>query len=186
MGKLTKQHKIIVGVIAFALVLTVGFALFAETLNINGTAKASGEFGVIFDRIEGSPFASNGAGWEDITIEDSDSNGTADVLRLTEVKLDFPTAYIEVPVIIKNTGDMPIALNGIRTENLNTTDINITWNVNDIKAGIVMAPNDEKLMKIRVEWIDKGNAQEETVINLDSFNIWLDYTQLAGTTTTAQ
>ena len=41
-----KSGFLILGIISFLLVITVGYALFSETLNIRGTASTSGEFNV--------------------------------------------------------------------------------------------------------------------------------------------
>ena len=46
--KLSRQNKIIVGIVALVLALTVGYALFSQSLNIGGTASAKGEFKLIF------------------------------------------------------------------------------------------------------------------------------------------
>ena len=46
---MNKQNKIIVGVITLILALTIGYAVFTQNLNINGTATAKGEFGLIFE-----------------------------------------------------------------------------------------------------------------------------------------
>ena len=39
-----KKNKILVGCLALLLVLSVGYALFSETITINGTATAKGNF----------------------------------------------------------------------------------------------------------------------------------------------
>ena len=42
---MNKKNKILVGCLALLLVLSVGYALFSETITINGTATAKGSFG---------------------------------------------------------------------------------------------------------------------------------------------
>ena len=41
-----KQNMIIIVVVAFLLTITIGYALFSESLSINGTALAEGTFDV--------------------------------------------------------------------------------------------------------------------------------------------
>ena len=41
-----KKNKILIGCLALLLALSVGYALFSETITINGTATAKGDFGV--------------------------------------------------------------------------------------------------------------------------------------------
>ena len=49
--KLSRQNKIVVGIVALVLALTVGYALFSQSLNIGGTASADGTFELVFDSI---------------------------------------------------------------------------------------------------------------------------------------
>ena len=49
-----KQNIVIIAVIALVLVLAVGYALFSETLTINGTATASANFDIEFTSV-GTP-----------------------------------------------------------------------------------------------------------------------------------
>ena len=41
---MNKKKGIIIGVVLFVLAVAVGYALFSDTLTINGTATAKGEF----------------------------------------------------------------------------------------------------------------------------------------------
>ena len=49
--KLNNQNKIIVGVVALILALTVGYAIFFQSLNIGGTEKASGSLNIVFKEV---------------------------------------------------------------------------------------------------------------------------------------
>ena len=44
---MNKKNKILVGCLALLLVLSVGYALFSETITINGTATAKGNFDIV-------------------------------------------------------------------------------------------------------------------------------------------
>ena len=41
-----RKNKILIGCLALLLVMTVGYALFSETITINGTATAKGDFNI--------------------------------------------------------------------------------------------------------------------------------------------
>mgnify|MGYP003308183578 CR=1 FL=1 len=43
---MNKKNKILVGCLSLLLVLSVGYALFSETITINGTATAKGNFDI--------------------------------------------------------------------------------------------------------------------------------------------
>ena len=43
---LSKNNKILIGCLALLLVMSVGYALFSDTITINGTATAKGEFDI--------------------------------------------------------------------------------------------------------------------------------------------
>ena len=43
-----KKSKILIGCLALLLVMAVGYALFSETITINGTATAKGDFDISF------------------------------------------------------------------------------------------------------------------------------------------
>ena len=45
---MNKKNKILVGCLALLLVLSVGYALFSETIEINGTATAKGDFDITY------------------------------------------------------------------------------------------------------------------------------------------
>ena len=44
---LSKNNKILIGCLALLLVMSVGYALFSDTITINGTATAKGEFDIV-------------------------------------------------------------------------------------------------------------------------------------------
>ena len=43
-----KKNMVIIGVIALILAVSVGYALFSDTLTINGTATAKGDFNLSY------------------------------------------------------------------------------------------------------------------------------------------
>ena len=96
-----KQNIAIIGVIAFVLAISVGYALFSQTLTINGTATAKGSFDVQFTQVG----QATSVGYTKVASESADlarisEDGTT--LTITVNKLDYPGAYVEIPVTVKN------------------------------------------------------------------------------------
>ena len=163
---MNKQNKIIVGVIALVLALTVGYALFNSSLTINGTAKASGEFAIKFKEVgEIRESGSKGA-----TAEITGSNN--EVLTVNVPNLEYPTSYVEIPVTVVNDGTIDGKLTGITVENLETDDIKVTYS--GISDGEVFKQQEEKPMLIKIMW--KDNSEVDTS-NL-TFQIGLKYQQI--------
>ena len=50
---MNNKNKILVGCLALLLVLSVGYALFSETITINGTATAKGNFAFEIETMKG-------------------------------------------------------------------------------------------------------------------------------------
>lgn len=99
-----KQSIAIIGVIAFVLAVAVGYALFSEKLTIDGTATAKGDFDVEFTSV-GTPTCSGFSGsCEAATLGTiSDDKNT---LTITVNKLQYPGAYVEIPVTVTNKGSI--------------------------------------------------------------------------------
>ena len=166
-NNLSKQNKIIVGVVALILALTVGYAIFSQSLNINGTAKASGNFELIFNSVgEIEQHGSDGA-----SATRTDNNKT---LSITVPNLQYPTAYVVVPATIKNTGTIDAVLKGITTEGLNDDDIEVTYT--GVKQDEIIKANEEKDISVKILW--KESSVKKSV-NL-TFNINLNYEQVTG------
>ena len=118
---MNKQNKIIVGVVALILALTIGYAVFSQSLNIKGTAKAEGSLDIVFSEVgEISPHGTN---TPTATITESGRK-----LELSEITLDYPTAYVDIPVTIINNGTVDGVLESITVESLETDDIKVTIN----------------------------------------------------------
>ena len=157
---MNKQNKIIVGVVALILALTIGYAVFTQSLNISGTAKAQGNLDIVFSEVgEISPHGTN---TPTATITE---NGRK--LELSEITLDYPTAYVDIPVTIINNGTVDGILESITVENLETDDIKVTINgiENNQVVKMYKANDDTTKVKatVRVEWLDKTDTKTESV-----------------------
>ncbi len=171
MSKLSNQNKIIVGVLSLFLIVIVGYAIFSESINVGGTASASGEFNIIFNSVG--------------TIKEEGSSGaTAEIssnkksLTVNVPKLEYPSAYVEVPVVIKNMGSVTGKIIGIETVGLDTTDIKVTYS--GIGQDDRMAPNEERNMKIKVTW----DSASTTIVDSLTFSISINYEQVSGSDVT--
>ena len=98
---MNKKNKILLGCLALLLVLSVGYALFSETIEINGTATAKGSFDItescelgdtynILGKIEG------GYGNDKCAIVDN--------VVTFSTELYYPTANRSFTVYLENTG----------------------------------------------------------------------------------
>ena len=174
MNKLSKENKIIIGIVMVVLVLSVGYAIFSESINIGGTARASGEFNIIFNSVG--------------TIKEEGSSGaTAEIssnkksLTVNVPKLEYPSAYVEVPVVIKNVGSIKAILKGIETVGLDTTDIKVSYS--GVTQDEELGTNEERNMKIKVTW----DSASTTIVDNITFKVGLNYEQSnGGVTTTGQ
>ncbi len=168
-----KQNIAIIGVIVFVLALAIGYALFSETLTISGTATASGDFDVEFTSI--GEVTSSGytkqADSADIAVIESGNNK----LTITVNKLDYPGAYVEIPVTITNKGSVPAKLKQINQTGLDTEEGPIKVTYSGIAASeMPINQNETQNMTIRVEWLE----DVETTASGVTFTITLDYEQV--------
>lgn len=168
-----KQNIAIIGIIVFVLALAIGYALFSETLTISGTASASGDFDVEFTSI--GDVTSSGYTKQpdsaDIAVIESGNNK----LTITVDKLDYPGAYVEIPVTITNKGSVPAKLKQINQTGLDTEEGPIKVTYSGIAASeMPINQNETQNMTIRVEWLE----DVETTASGVTFTITLDYEQV--------
>lgn len=167
-----KQNIAIIGVIAFVLAVAVGYALFSETLNINGTATAKGDFDVEFTEV--GTITKTGYtdvdGTNDIAVISTDKN----TLTVKVNKLDYPGAYVEIPVTITNKGSVPAKLKDITETGLTQENRAIKVTYTGIAASdTAINQNETQSMTIKVEWDKDVNTSSENV----EFKIQLNYEQ---------
>lgn len=167
-----KQSIAIIGVIAFVLAVAVGYALFSETLTVNGTATAQGTFDVEFTSV-GTPTC---AGFSSTCDADTLTEITEDknTLNVTVNKLEYPGAYVEIPVTVTNKGTIPAVLESIEETGL-TTDpsIKVSYTGLEELKNQEVAQNGTQTFKIKVMWDQDSNQNASDV----SFSIRLNYKQ---------
>ena len=173
-----KQNIAIIGVIAFALAVAVGYALFSQTLTINGTATAKGSFDVQFTEV-GTPTSVGYTKAEDETAELAAISADGKTLTITVNKLDYPGAYVEIPVTIKNKGTIPAKLKEIVQTGLNDETGPVKVSYSGIAASETPINTDEtQSMKIKVEWLSTVN--DNTADGGATFTIKLNYEQITA------
>ncbi len=162
-----KYNIIIICLVAFLLSLSVGYALFSETLQINGTATAMGTFDVEFS--SATIKEQVGATSSTATIS-SDKNS----LDISVPKLEYPGAYVDVLVTVTNKGSIPAFLESVEENGLTTDEsIKVSYaGLNELKD-VVLNQNDSKTFDIKVLWDEKSNVSSKDV----NFTIKLNYRQ---------
>lgn len=165
-----KQSLIIIGVIAFVLAMSVGYALFSKTIIINGTATAKGNFDVEFTTVTvNSEVGSVGT---TATI-----SGDKNSLDITVPKLEYPGAYVEIEVNITNKGSIPAVLKSIEETGL-TTDaaIKVSYtNLQELKDQ-ELSQNNTQTFLVKVMWDENSTSSSENV----KFTIKLNYEQITS------
>ena len=166
-----KQSIAIIGVIAFVLAVAVGYALFSETLTVTGTATATGNFDVEFTKVGTiTKVGYTGAGDSEIAVISPDKN----TLTVTVNKLDYPGAYVEIPVTITNKGSVSAKLKNINETGLTAVSRAIKVTYTGVAASDTpIDTNGTQEMNIKVEWDKTVNTSSSDV----TFQIQLEYEQ---------
>ncbi len=183
-----KQNIAIIAVIALVLAVSVGYALFSQSLTISGTAKASGNFDVQFTTI--GDITSDGyidtnavAGEADTAakariakIEDNGHKLTISVDRLT-----YPGAYVTIPVTVQNKGSIPVKLKNITQTGLTAENraIKVTYD-GPAASDTLINKDDTQSMTIKVEWDNSINGTDNSLDETVEFSIKLDYEQVTA------
>ena len=107
-----KKNMIIIGVIALILVVTVGYALFSDTLNITGSATAKGDFEITTTCDENVSSALGNMPQQAGSVTDSSINCSSNIVNISAT-LGYPGSYKYYKVKMTNTGNIPAKLNKI-------------------------------------------------------------------------
>ncbi len=170
-----KQNIIIVGIVAFILAVAVGYAIFSEAITISGTATAEGSFDVEFTSV-GTPTCVGFSQTCDASTlaQISEDKNT---LNITVNKLQYPGAYVEIPVTVTNVGTIPVILTDIEEDGL-TSDpaIKVTYaGLEELKEQ-QMSQGETQTFTVKVTWDQDSEQGSEDV----SFSIKLNYEQISA------
>ena len=158
-----KQSIAIIGVIAFVLAVVVGYALFSDNLTVSGSATATGVGEITkvgYTAVDATEIAK--------ISEDKNT------LTVTVNKLDYPGAYVTIPVTITNKGSVSAKLKNINETGLTQDNRAIKVTYTGVAASdTVIKTNDTQEMNIKVEWDPSINTGSSDV----TFQITLEYEQ---------
>ncbi len=171
-----KKNKILVGCLVLLLALSVGYALFAEEIEINGTATAKGSFDISFECEAGEGFFN----YENI---EATSECTVEGQTVTTISnLPKPTENTYFLITIKNDGTIPVVLKNV--DSFNNYDLNRESAGDELyydptyklEAGYIFEDTNEELLDITgdstIESL-KMTLQPNEQIRVMVFHEWL-------------
>ena len=150
---MNSKRKLIVGVLAFLVVMTMGYALFSETVTIGGTAKGEGNLSVIFNDIDMSAIDIYGSGKIN-KIALTNNKKTLDI----DISFDYPSSSISIPITIKNNGTIDAYIKKINIKGLDNYGKYDDWLKKDLVA-ILLNENAEDISKSELEIIRVGEVK---------------------------
>lgn len=150
-----KERSIVILLIVAVLLMTVGFALYSTTLNINGNVTVKGspwDVRYIKNQID----VTEGSVTKDVTASVDDTN-----FAFT-VTLEKPGDFYEAKITAKNFGTVPakltgITMTGITDDNKDYLSYKVTYNGKEYTASasgldVAMASLAEHPVIVRVEY----------------------------------
>ena len=163
-----KGKFIMIAIVAFSLAVSLGYALFSQTLSINGTATAKGNFDVEFKSADvTTQIGSTGA-----TVQISEDKNT---LSINIPKLEYPGSYVEYTITTTNNGTIPAKLVNIEQQGLDSDpSIKISYSGLDELKNQVINQGVEQVFKIKVLW-DESSIESSSNVE---FTIKLNYEQV--------
>lgn len=126
---MNKQKGIIIGVLALVVTMMVGYAIFSDTITINGTATAKGEFQLTTSVVDLNESWVKDYGFLNRNavssgIVNNPSISVSGNVVTTSVELGMPGSFYNFAIKIKNTGTIPAKLSSIvdKTRNVPILD----------------------------------------------------------------
>ena len=198
---MNNRNKILVGCLALLLVLSVGYALFSETIEINGTATAKGDFDIGFVCTSTTP---TGAATGDCSISGQTIT--------TKSNLTKPSENVTYVITLTNNGSIPAKLKTVTSPNnwigdgTETSSTNAiaylvkdyflyamyevegvdmadeTYDTTVMNANIVLQPNESKVITVTHAWADYGDEQPalpEAGVTMN-YNVSFGFEQVAA------
>lgn len=179
MEKQTKKDKKVLVIIVLLILLgvAVGYAALSQTLTINGTARISSEWNVLFKSITLGD--SSGA-----TQAEASPSKTSDTEVTFDVTLEKPGSYAEYTIVVENAGSIKAKLEKISTkttleeavEAINAQEpADIVYTVTGDDVGSELGSKATTTYKVRVEWL--STSEEIPATKSKTATITLDYVQ---------
>ena len=164
MAKKKKKNHLLLLLLILLVSISVGYAAFAQTLFINGTATANGDFKLKFTDAKIEP----NIGAEGSTTSISANGETLSI----DMQLKYPGAGGKVTATITNTGSIAAKLNSINFTKDESEDIIIDFQ--KAVEGEIIEPQETKEVEITVKWAENSTS---TTAKPVKFNATLDYVQ---------
>lgn len=152
-----RKNALIVALVAVVLFMSLGYAAFASSLQINGTAKTTGSWDVKFTALDKT--LSSGA----TEVVPSSFTGTT---VLFNVELHAPGDSAVYVATIKNNGTISAKLSSIVAPNLDGTDP-IKYSMSGISTNDVLAPGATRVVTITVQYDQNITQPTENVYSKD-------------------
>lgn len=174
-----KQSIAIIGVVAFVLAVAIGYALFSDTITITGTATAKGNFDMEILPVETTNVKSAGYTKQAETADIAVLSDDKDTLTITINKLDYPGAYVEIPVKVKNVGSIPAKLKNVTQTGMENDILKVTYTGPGMSDAVVEPGTFAKDITIRAEWDSEDTSNTKDVST--TFTVTLEYEQITVT-----
>lgn len=162
------KNIIVVVMVSFFLFLSMGYALFSETLIINGTATAMGTFDVEFTDATVTEQVGS-------TLSTALISNDKNTLTINVPKLEYPGSYVNILVTVTNKGSIPAKLTTVEQTNL-TSDpsIKVSYTGLDELKNKEFLQNETQTFNIKIFWEPSSNVLSSNVM----FTIKLNYEQV--------
>lgn len=168
------RSKLLIAAAVVVGLSSIAYAAYSQTVTINGTGTATGEWDVAIT---------------DITLTDSDGitensapdqNGTTATF---DVDLEYPGAFAEYEVVVTNAGNIPAILDSFTDLTSKNAEVPtyITYAVSGVTPDVTLlgtntGVDDTNTITVRVEWTG-GSAPDTSSNNSKSATINFDYIQ---------
>ena len=154
---------LVIGLLAFTLVLAGAYAILTTTLNITGTATGTGDFKLEFTNVN--------------VTDDTKATATtsADNTVITiSTNLTFPGDTVTTNFTITNTGSLPARVDNLTIGNPASADFTVQINGLSAIEGTILPVNDSTTGSIVITWnAASTNPTPESI----QFNVTIDYSQ---------
>ena len=170
----TNKKAVAIGIfIVLLAVLSVGYAVFTDSITIKGTANAAGKFDIEFTN-DSKVVSTKGVNVTGTTAVVSTDKNT---LTVTVKDLAYPGAGAKFQAVIKNAGTVNAKVKGLTVDS-NTTgadSIKITG-LEAPSSSLVLAPDETTTIEFDVEWDSTKELTNATGDSV-SFELGIEYEQ---------
>ena len=150
---LSKNNKILIGCLALLLVMSVGYALFSDTITINGSATAKGDFEITTEVVDLNNYF-NLTGGVSVSggVVENPTISVVDNKVISSVTFGAPGSHQYFGIKMKNTGSIPATLSSIIDKTNNYTIIDKSFEAgNAVSAPYHLGVNEDLTAEMLVD-----------------------------------